>query len=151
MTATETSGGDSGRRTPVHLWIIGVVALLWSAMGAFDYLATQLELESYMGQFSEEQLAYFYGFPKWVVAAWAFGVWGGLAGAIGLLLRKRWAVWAYGISLAGLAISSIHTLVLTSGLEMMGAGAGIMTALIWVLSIFLLCYAVAMEKRGVLT
>lgn len=151
MTATKTDGGDSGRRTPVHLWIVGVLAVLWSAMGAFDYLATQLQLAAYMGQFSEEQLAYFYGFPKWVVAAWAFGVWGGLAGSIGLLLRKKWAVWAYGVSLAGMAISSVYTLVLTNGAEMMGENASIMTAVIWVFAIFLLVYAIAMKKRGVLT
>jgi len=32
-------------RTPVHLWIIGVLALLWNMMGAFDYLATKLQLD----------------------------------------------------------------------------------------------------------
>lgn len=150
MTMTEAAGGHAARRTPVHLWIVGVVALLWNAMGAFDYLATQLQLEFYMGAFTEEQLAYFYGFPKWVVAAWAFGVWGGVAGSIGLLLRKKWAVWAFGISLAGMAISSVYTLVLTNGMEMMGQGALIMTMLVWLLAIFLLVYALAMKKRGIL-
>ena len=74
-------------KAPVHLWIVGIVSLLWNAMGVFDYLATQLELESYMSQFTEEQLAYFYGFPAWSVAAWAFGVWGAVAGSVGLLDR----------------------------------------------------------------
>jgi hypothetical protein len=32
----------------MHLWIVGVPAFLWNFMGAFDYLATQLKLESYM-------------------------------------------------------------------------------------------------------
>jgi hypothetical protein len=151
MTATDTTEGVGARRIPVHLWIVGVVALLWNAMGAFDYLATQLELDFYMGAFNEEQLAYFYGFPKWVVAAWAFGVWGGVAGSIGLLLRKKWAVWAFGISFAGMAISSIHTVFLTNGFEMMGEGSPIMTALVWVGAILLLVYSIAMKKRGVLT
>ncbi len=151
MTVTETAGGVGARRIPVHLWIVGVVALLWNALGAFDYLATQLELDFYMGTFNEEQLAYFYGFPKWVVAAWAFGVWGGVAGSIGLLLRKKWAVWAFGISFAGMAISSIHTVLLTNGFEMMGEGSPIMTALVWVAAILLLVYSIAMKKRGVLT
>lgn len=42
--------------TPIHLWIIAVIALLWSAMGAFDYLMTQTQNEAYMGQFTQEQL-----------------------------------------------------------------------------------------------
>ncbi|HLE83884.1 MAG TPA: hypothetical protein VJG13_06065, partial [Thermoanaerobaculia bacterium] len=88
MTVAEAGASPRGRsRAPVHLWIVGVLALLWSAMGAFDYLATQTRWEPYVGQFTEEQLAYFYGFPAWVVAAWAIAVWGGLLASIALLLR----------------------------------------------------------------
>jgi hypothetical protein len=151
MTATETSGGESRRKTPVHLWIVGVLSLLWNAMGAFDYLATHLRLEFYMSQFSEEQLAYFYGFPAWAVAGWAFGVWGAFAGSIGLLLRKKWSVWAFGISLAGMVVSSIYNLVLSNGAEIMGAGGMIFTAFIWVVAIFLFLYARAQATRGVLS
>jgi len=150
MTATETSGGESRRKTPVHLWIVGVLALLWNAMGAFDYLATHLQLEFYMSQFSEEQLAYFYGFPAWAVAGWAFGVWGAFAGSIGLLLRKKWSVWAFGISLAGMVVSSIYNLVLSNGAEIMGSGGMIFTAFIWVVAIFLFLYARVQANQGVL-
>ncbi|MEJ2086529.1 MAG: hypothetical protein P8Y44_12770, partial [Acidobacteriota bacterium] len=65
------NAGDTRPKTPVHLWIIGVLALLWDGMGAFDYLATKLKLDFYMSQFNEQQLAYFYGFPAWVTAFWA--------------------------------------------------------------------------------
>lgn len=150
MTATETSGGESRRKTPVHLWIVGVLALLWNAMGAFDYLATHLRLDFYMSQFSEEQLAYFYGFPAWAVAGWAFGVWGAFAGSIGLLLRKKWAVWAFGISLAGMVVSSIYNLVLSNGAEIMGSNGMIFTAFIWVVAIFLFLYSRVQASQGVL-
>jgi hypothetical protein len=129
---------------------VGVLALLWNAIGAFDYLATQLKLDFYMSQFTEQQLAYFYGFPAWAVAGWAFGVWGGLAGAVGLVLRRRWAVWAFAVSLAGLALSSIYTLVLSSGAEVMGAGGTVFSAVIWAVAIFLLVYSRVMATRGVL-
>ncbi|NNJ77956.1 MAG: hypothetical protein HKP19_01735, partial [Xanthomonadales bacterium] len=62
-------------KTPFHLWLIGILAVLWNAIGAFDYTATQMQMDFYMSQFSEEQLAYFYGFPAWVDAAWAIAVW----------------------------------------------------------------------------
>ena len=32
-------------RAPMHLWIVGVLSLLWNAMGVFDYLATKLRLQ----------------------------------------------------------------------------------------------------------
>jgi hypothetical protein len=47
---------DAAAKTPVHLWITGIATLLWNAMGTFDYLATRFRLESYMSQFTPEQL-----------------------------------------------------------------------------------------------
>lgn len=136
--------------TPKHLWIVGVLALLWNCMGAFDYLATQLQMESYMSAFTEEQLDYFYGFPAWAVSGWAIAIWIGLAGTVGLLLRRKWSVIAFSISLAGLAVSSIYTLLLTNGLEIMGSSATIMTTIIWAVSIFLVWYSRQQAKAGVL-
>lgn len=74
-------------KAPMHLWIIGILSLLWNAVGAFDYSATQLRLESYMGQFTAEQLEYFYGFPAWLKAFWALAVWSSLLGSVALVLR----------------------------------------------------------------
>ena len=151
MTAAESTGAAGSPKTPIHLWIVGVLALLWNFMGAFDYLATQLKLESYMGQFTQEQLDYFYGIPAWAVSGWAIAVWIGLIGTVGLLLRRKWSVVAFAISLAGLAISSIYTLFLSNGLEIMGGTGTVMTVLIWVISIFLVWYSKQQAKAGILT
>lgn len=130
---------------------MGVLSLLWNAVGAFDYLATQLELEFYMSQFTEQQLAYFYGFPSWAVAGWAFGVWGSVVGSIALLLRKKWAVPAFAVSLAGMLVSTIYNFVLSNGAEIMGSGGMVFSFVIWMIAIFLLVYARAQAQRGVLT
>ena len=150
MTAAEPIGGGT-TKTPVHLWIVGILSLLWNLMGVFDYLASQLELDFYLSQFTPEQLEYFNAIPAWAVAAWAFGVWGAFAGSIGLLLRRAWALWAFAVSIFGLLFSSIYSFVLSRGVEVMGSGAMVFNGIIWVVAIFLLVYAVAMKKRGVLT
>lgn len=150
MAVTDSDPGAIRRRTPVHLWVVGVVALLWSLMGAFDYVATQLRLEFYLSKFTQEQLDYFYGFPAWAVAGWALAVWTGLAGAVGLLWRRKWSVRAFAVSLAGMVVSSIYTLVLTRGGAMGGAVGIVFTVIVWAFSIFLLLYARAQATRGVL-
>ena len=137
-------------KAPVHLWIIGIVSLLWNALGVFDYLATKMRLEFYMSQFTPEQLDYFYAFPAWMVAAWAVAVWGDLLGSVALLLRKAWAVWLFGAGVLGLAVSSVYNFVLTNGLEIMGSEAGMFTLVIWIIALFLFFYALSMAKRGVL-
>ncbi len=63
MVATTVS---RTRTTPLHLWIVGALSLLWNAVGAFDYLMTQTRNQAYMSDFTPEQLEYFYGFPAWV-------------------------------------------------------------------------------------
>ena len=138
-------------KTPVHLWIVAILAVLWDSIGAFDYIATQYRLESYMSQFSEAQLEYFYAFPAWMDAAWAVGVWGAFLGSLCLLLRKAWAVWLFGASIIGLAVSSLYNFVLSDGAAIMGEGAGAFTAVIWVIALFLYFYARAMARRRVLT
>lgn len=151
MNAAESTGMGPRPRTPMHLWIVGVLALLWNFMGAFDYLATQLKLESYMSNFTQEQLDYFYGIPAWAVSGWAFAVWGAVAGSIGLLMRKRWSVWAFAVSLVGMVVSSIYTVILTDGITMSGTGGVIFTVVIWIVAIFLLWYSMQQAKTGVLT
>lgn len=138
-------------KTPVHLWIIGIVTLLWNMMGAFDYTATHMKLEFYMSQFTEAQLDYFYGFPAWATAFWALAVWTSLAGSLGLLLRKAWTVWMFGLAVIGLVVTSIYNFGLSNGAELMGEGAVVFSVVIWVVAIFLFIYARAMAKRGVLT
>lgn len=59
-------------------------------------------------------------------------------------------VWAFAVSLAGMVVSSIYTLVLSKGAEMMGVGGTVFTVVIWAFSIFLLLYARAQATRGVL-
>jgi hypothetical protein len=137
-------------RTPIHLWIVGVLSLLWNSVGAFDYIATQYRFESYMSQFTPGQLEYFYGFPVWMDAAWAIAIWSSLLGSIILLFRKALAAWLFGVAILGLAVSSVYNFVLSNGMEIMGDGAAMFTAVIWVIALFLYFYASAMHKRRVL-
>lgn len=150
MMSAETASTSSSSKTPIHLWIVAVISLLWNAMGAFDYLATHLELEFYVSQFTEAQLAYFQGYPSWAVAFWAFGVWGAFVGSIGLLMRAKWSFWSFAISLLGLAGSSIYSFGLSNGAEIMGSGGMVFNAVIWLVAILLLLYSKKQVASGVL-
>jgi hypothetical protein len=142
---------ETAARTPLHLWIVGVVATLWNAFGCFDYLMTETRNAAYLAQLTEGQRAWIDAFPAWSEGAWACGVWGGLLGSLLLLARSRWAVPAFILSLAGLAVVTVYQRALSA----MPAGFDTpamwgMTAAIWAVAIFLLFYAVAMRGRGVL-
>ena len=89
--------------------------------------------------------------PAWAVACWAFGVWGAVAGSVGLLLRHKWSLWAFVVSFAGMAVSSVYTLVLSDGAAIMGTTGMVFSAVIWIVAILLLVYAWRQTKSGVLT
>ena len=139
-------------RAPVHLWVVGVLSLLWNAVGAMDYTMTQFQVEAYLGTVTAEQLAYINGFPAWAVAFWAFGVWGSFFGSVALLLRRAWAVWLFGVSIIGLMGTSLYTYVLSDGFAMMGGGIGqiAFSVAIWVITIALFLYARYAARRRIL-
>ena len=147
---TQSRPGPTSR-TPRHLWVIGIIALLWNAIGAFDYLMTQTKNAGYLSAFPPEQLAFFFGLPAWVIAAWAIAVWGGVLGSVLLLLRRRLAVPVFAASLAGMVVTTFHNYVLSNALEIFpDAFSKVFTVLICVITVALYLYARAMRARGVL-
>lgn len=146
----DASSGSHPTKTPWHLWVVGLVSLLWNAMGVMDYLMTMTKNEDYMSAFTEEQLEYFYNFPGWVVIFWTIAVWGSLLGSILLLFRSKFAVPTLAASLASMVITAFYNFVLTNGLEIMGTGGAIFTVVIFVIALLLVVYARAMSRRDVL-
>lgn len=148
---TDTTAPAAAGRTPWHLWLVGVLALLWNGFGAYDYLMTNTQGAGYMAGMgmTQAQIDYFLAMPAWMNAAWAFGVWGGVLGALLLLLRSKWALWAFAASLLGLVGSWIHTFT-SNGLEIAGPAGTIMSVVISIVALFLLAYARMMQKAGVL-
>ncbi|MFT5133597.1 MAG: hypothetical protein ACI9SC_002070 [Gammaproteobacteria bacterium] len=137
--------------TPWHLWCVGIFALLWSGMGALDYLMTQTQNASYMSNYSAEQLTFFYGLPSWIIASWAIGVWGGILGALLLLMRKQLAAWVFLASLICMVTTTIQNYVFSNGMEVMRDAFSLaFTATIFLFALGFFLYSIKMRKQGVL-
>lgn len=139
-------------RAPWHLWLVGIVTLLWNAMGATDYTLTQIDYQPYMSQFTEEQLVYFHSFPAWVVASWALAVWLSVAGSLLLLLKSRFAGTAFGLSLIFMAATFVHNFILAEVRmdQIAGPEAIWFTLAIVAVGVLTWLYARWMRQRGVL-
>lgn len=92
---------------PWHLVPVGILAILWHAGGALDYLLTQIGFAPYTDQVPPEWLTYFDAMPMWVTAAWAIGVWVGLLGAVLLLMREHWAPLALAVAFFAVAAATL--------------------------------------------
>jgi hypothetical protein len=145
--------GNETRRTPGHLWIVGGLSLVWNSFGAIDYTMTRLGNTAYLARMGNPQviLDYIDSFPLWAQAGWGFGVWGALAGSILLLLRHRWSVAAFGVSLLGALASLGYQLAGPPAPEALSGGASqVVPLVILAVAAGLFLYARAMKKRGVL-
>ena len=138
-------------RTPWHLWVVGVVAALWNAFGCVDYFMTQTRRDEWFAQMgmTETQLTYFNAMPAWTHAAWAIGVWGGLLGALLLLLRRKWAMPVFVVSFLGWLAGAVYAFALSDGMEAMGP-MWPMQIVIGGACVFFVWYARMMSLKGVL-
>ena len=140
-------------KTPLHLWIVGIVSLLWNAGGAMDYVMTKTNAAEYLAQQPAARLMMLEQAPVWFSVTWAVGVWFSIIGSILLLLRSRFAATAFALSLLGLIGSSVYTYGIAKGGSMVAAAGGAAIAFSVAIPLILLAlwfYAKAMTKRGVL-
>ena len=138
-------------KTPWHLWVVGVLALLWNSFGCVDYTMTQTRQDEWFAQMgmTAAQLEYFNAMPAWTHAAWAIGVWGGALGAILLLLRRKWAMPVFVVSFLGWLAGAVYAFGMSDGMETMGP-MWPMQIVIGGACVFFIWYAWMMSKKGVL-
>ena len=143
-------------RVPAHLWIVGILSLLWNAFGAYDYVMTRMRNLDYLAGMMPDvdpnaTLAWVDAFPIWAQFGWGLGVWMGLLGSILLLLRSRWAVWSLALSLVGAILGLVYQIVAAPPLPgAEGMMFEVMPFVIILVALGLYLYARAQEKKAVL-
>ena len=147
----------SENKPPVLYWVIAGVLTLWALMGVMAYMGhVGTSAEDYAayiadGTMSQAYADYAANAPAWATAVFAIAVFSGVAGAICLLLRKKWAVQLYAISLVFIVISMFKGFVLDKAGSMMSTGQIVMELLVIALGIFAVWFARKKRAKGVLT
>ena len=139
-------------RTPWHLWLVGVIAVLFNAIGAFDFVMSRAQGADYMASagMTPAQIAHYQEMPVWMTVVWAVGVFGAFVASFLLLLRRKLALPVFVLSLAAFLINLLYTYVLTDGGAVMGQQMVITSAVITGLLVFFGWYSRFMAARHVL-
>jgi ABC-type xylose transport system permease subunit len=119
--------------------VISVVALLWYLMDTSAFFMRVLMTEEAIKAMPENQQHLYRDMPLWVNIVFACEVFGGTLGCIALLLRKKWALPLFVISILGTLAQTSNIWFLTDAVSAMGAPAVMMpivaiiigTAMIW--------------------
>jgi hypothetical protein len=139
-------------RAPWHLWLVGVIAVLFNAIGVFDFVMARAQGADYMASagMTPQQIAHYLKMPAWMTIVWAVGVFGAFIASWLLLLRRTLALPVFVVSLAAFLLSLVYTYLLTDGGAIMGRQMAITSAVIAGLLVFFSWYSRQMAARRVL-
>jgi hypothetical protein len=126
---------------PAWYWVAAVCALLFECLGVFFYLAEVRLTPEQIATMPLDQAAMLSARPAWYYAAFGVAVWVGLAGTVGLLLRKAWAVPALLISLVAVIVQFSSILIVP---EMRDVSSD---ELLGPIVVALVCYGIFMLAR----
>lgn len=123
-----------------------IVALLWNLLGCAAYLSDVRLTPEDIAKMSAAQQALYNARPAWAVAAMAIAVWGGAAGCVALIWRKRWATPVLIASLLGLVAQDVGMFVLSGVAVEMPAIA--IQSMVFLIAIGLVVLARTATSRG---
>lgn len=143
---SDIESGRSGR-APWTLWVVGIIAVLWNGSGVFLWSGTTFAPDTFLEGMPAPHRDYVNSLPFWSTLTWGLGVLGGLVGSVLLLLRSRFAVPAFAISLFG-AIANTTVYITNPPPE--GFFNLPLTCFIVGFALFSLWFAHLLQRRGVL-
>lgn len=127
---------------------ISILALAWNLIGVtMFFLHTGLSPEQ-IAALPDEQRMVYEAMPSWLAIFYGLSVFAGALGSLGLVLRRRWAVPLFVVSLASVLVQMIAIYALTPAWQASGASGLPMTLLIIGIAAFLLWYARRASARG---
>jgi len=137
------------QKPPIWYWIIAAFALLWNAMGVYQYLQQAYQTDAFKAMYPDpETLEMVINTPGWVMAAFATAVFFGFLGSLALVLRKRWAKPLLLISLIGIVAQLTYNLFISNALEVYGPGAVIMPMMVLIFGLVIFYLAKKAETKG---
>jgi len=124
-------------------WTVAVIGFFWNCIGAYLYILTKQGDPAVMAGAPQAMQDYIANMPTWAHIGWSLGIWGSFAGSVLMLLRLRWAVQAFLVSLLGALLSF-------AGQAQAGVLEAAQPAMILIVIGFLLWFCRRAERSGVL-
>ncbi len=133
---------------PKWYWALVVLFLLWNLMGVVSFFQHTFITDEALQALPAAERDLYNSYPLWTKIAFAFAVFGGAIGSVGLVMKKKWAKYAFIVSLVGIIPQMAHNLFFTKAREVYGPGTEIMPVLIIVFGVFLVWFSAFGIKKN---
>ena len=140
-TQTDATQRINKTSPPVWFWVISVIALLWYLMDMSAFFMRVFMVDDFIKSMPENQQHLYLNMPLWVNIVFAGEVFGGAFGCVGLLLRKKWALPLFVVSILGVLSQTFHVYFLSDAISTMGTPAVVMPLLAIVIGVGMIVLA----------
>ena len=136
-------------KVPKSYWIISTIALIWMVFGVVAWLMDLLMPAAALEQMDAAQRQLYVTRPQWLFVVYAIAIFSGLLGAIGLLIRRGWARWAFVASLAAVIVQFGYTFLVMDAVQVLGPARALpFPIVIFLIGVFLIWYSGLARRHG---
>jgi hypothetical protein len=148
--AIETDATESPHNItpPAWFWVISIIALLWFLMDMSAFFTRVLMTDDVIKAMPENQQHLYRNMPLWVNIVFAGEVFGGVLGCVGLLVKRKWALPLFAVSILGVLSQTFHVYFLSDAISTMGTPAVVMPLLAIVIGIGMIVAAKSAISKG---
>jgi len=147
---TETNTTENSHKTspPVWFWVVSIIALLWFLMDTSAFFMRVSMTDDVINAMPADQQHLYRNMPLWVNIVFAGEVFGGAFGCLGLLLRKKWALPLFAVSILGVLSQTFHVYFLSDAISTLGTPAVVMPLLAILIGIGIIVLAKSAISKG---
>jgi hypothetical protein len=133
---------------PKWVLIVGVVLILWNLGGASMFVLDMMKTPEDIAALPRDQQLLWSQMPGWAWAAYGVGTIGGLLAAIGIVIRKKWAVHLAWVSLIAVIVNFLPVFFLSKGVDVWQPQYFVLPLVIFVIALFQLWLARKANSEG---
>jgi hypothetical protein len=126
---------------PKWFMTVAVLAFGWNLLGCMAFIGDVMVTPEAIAMMTPDQQQLYASRTAWSTSATAIAVWGGAAGSLGLMLRKRWAKPLLFASLLGVVVQDFGLFVMTKAASFAGPVAFALQGLVLAVAVALLLLA----------
>lgn len=133
---------------PTWFWVVAVLGLLWNLVGLSMFYMEMTMTPEAAAALPPEQRQIHAAMPSIAYVFFGIAVFSGVLGAIGLLLKKRWALPLLLLSFLGVAAQMATAYATTPVWALTGAGGVVFPLMLVVVCLLLWLFARKAAARG---
>ena len=130
---------------PRWFWVVSGIALVWNLIGVAAFLG-QMTMDT--SSLSNAERAFYESTPVWATIAFGVAVSAGVLGCVALLLRQRWAILTFIVSISGIVIQDVHSIFIGGGIEVFGVAGLVLPFLTLSIAAALIGHARYSARKG---